>query len=252
MEENKKQYLNKIFQQRLHENINLPHLQQYEHVYKQNTIKEVKYKKTKKRVVSLELGLCPNCDSKTYCVDYIHGERVCPQCGYVFDEFVFEKPRYLSAMNIERGQLSYQDKQYLKLKNYKFVTEAQAWKKRQIQREIDVLTSYIELNKSNKQIVEEIIEKVGLKKLHSRASSTTIICAVIRYVLKSQSCKNLVSLRYDRSIFKENLSAKEYIIVEKNIIKHYGDLHVNPPKTKKKKIKKRQRKNKKYSKNKCK
>ena len=248
-EKNKKEYLHELYSKRLHSNTNLPHAQQFEYIRKQINVKEVPYCQTMKKLVKIEVGACPNCDSTSYCVDYYHGERVCPECGCVIDTVVFERPSYAQLNKVApREKFSYKDKEYLKAKNYTYVTEAKEWKKRQIQREIDVLSSSMELNISSKQKVETIIEKVGLKKLYSRGDVTTIICAVIRYILKNQKYVNLVLLRYDRNIFKDNLTPKEYNIVERNIEKHFGEDYVNTSKTKKKKNNKRKRKNKKHNK----
>lgn len=223
-----KNKINQIFKERLHENKNLPQLQQHEHIIKQTIIRTEKYKNTTKKVVTLELGFCPECDSKTYCVDYIHGERVCPQCGYVFDQIIFEKPKYNVPRKISHPvRFSFKEKQYLKSKNYHYVTEAKEWKKRQVEREIDVIASNLQMNTYNKNKVKDIVEKTGLKRLHGTATTTTILCAVARYVLKYNERNNLVALRYDRNIFKNNLNAKEYAIVENNIKKHHGEKYVD-------------------------
>lgn len=249
-EKNTKKYLREIYSKRLNSNTNLPHAQQYEHIRKQNTIKEISYLKTTKKLIKLEIGSCPMCDSPSYCVDYWHGERVCPECGCVIDTVLFEEPSFHQHNTIDRQRFTYKEKKYLKSKNYLFLTEAKEWKRRQIQREIDVLSSSIQLNVYNKEKVQDIIKTVGLKRLHSREDVTTIICAVIRYVLKNQKYVNLVGLRYDRGIFKNNLNAKQYKVVENNINKYYsiGENYANSSKTKKKKNNKRKRKNKKHDK----
>ena len=131
------------------------------------------------------------------------------------------------------------------------MTEANKWKENQIKREIDVICTSLQLSSYNKKIVREIITAVGLKKLHQKANSTTIICAVARYALKNTKNNPLVNLRYDRGIFEDNLTRQEYGIVEKNIRLLFGDKYAYKPKTIKNKRKKKNRtKSKVYYKNK--
>ncbi len=228
--------LKEIFQNRLNENKSLPQKQQFEHIVSKEIIdSDYKYERTTKKLMKLEIGLCPECDNTTYCIDYNRGERVCPQCGYVFSNTVFERPRFKP---VPKDYGNIRDQRYMKFTNnkkYLYATEAKEWKKRQIQREIDVVSTSLQMSHYNKKRLYSIIEDVGLKKLHHKANMTTIICAVARYLLINQENKPLVQLRYDRGIFKENLSRQEYIVVEKNIINLFGDKYAYRTKTKKKK-----------------
>ena len=183
----------------------------------------------------------------TYCIDYHRGEKVCPKCGFVFSNTVFERPRYFPMTKFDENTISKQ-KNYSKNKRYLHMTEATEWKKRQIQREIDVVCTSLQLSTYNKKRLESIIDTCGLKKLHRKADMTSIICAVARYLIKNQEHVPLVLLRYDRGIFKESLTKEEYLIVEKNITKIFGDTYDYIPS--KKKHPKRKNKNKKHFKNK--
>ena len=241
MNKETKNKINNIFTHRLSENKNLPQKQQFEHIVSRETIdSEYKYENTTKKLLKLEIGLCQECQSSTYVIDYHRGERVCPECGYVFNNTVFEKPRYI----IHNTENTIYPQKYMKFTNnkkYLYMTEAKKWKEAQIQREIDVISTSLQLSKYNKEKLKEIIKAHGLKKLHSKANVTTIICAVARYLLKNTKNNPLVSLRYDRGVFETNLSRQEYEIVEKNIYLLFGDKYAYNPKTKKKKPKNRKK-----------
>lgn len=244
-----KKTMHELFNERIHMNTNLPQAQQFEHVKKTTVIDpQHQYKRTTKKLVKLEIGSCPSCDSTTYCVDYFHGERVCPKCGLVLDNIVFEigsKYTYIPTLNSKRTY-SYKEKQFLRSKNYLYYTEAQEWKKQQISREIDVICSALGVNSKTKKYVREIISKTeNMKKLHSKATISTIIAAVTRYVMKNHQRKNIVELRFDRNVFKDTLNRNDYDIVEKNIKKMFGDSYAYKKKANKKK---RKRKSKKHSK----
>lgn len=244
----KKQYLKKIFEKRLHPNKSLSQKQQFEHIVHKETIdSEYKYEQTTKKLLHLDIGICPECDNTTYCIDYHRGERVCPQCGFVFSNTVFETPRHPPIPKFDKNTIPKKEK-YPNNKRYLYMTEAAEWKKRQIQREIDVVVTSLQMSHYNKKRLEDIINTCGLKKLHRKADMTTIICAVARYLIKNQKHKPLVYLRYDRGIFKESLTKEEYLVVEKNITKIFGDTYDYIPS--KKKPHKRKNKNKKHFKNK--
>lgn len=247
-EKTDKERIKQIFQDRLNENKSLPQKQQFEHIMNKETIDpECKFENTTIQLVKLEIGLCPECDNTSYCIDYFRGERVCPKCGYVFSNTVFERPRYKPIPKEYGNVYTQRYPRYTNNKKYLYATEAKEWKKRQIQREMDVVCTSLQMSSYNKKRLQSIIDNVGLKKLHQKANMTTIICAVARYLLKNQEHKPLVLLRYDRGIFKDNLSKQEYMVVEKNIIKLFGDKYAYRTKTKKKKKTKNSFKNKMYS-----
>lgn len=236
----------KIFKKRLSENKTLPKNQQIEHITHQETIqKDHPYQRTTKKLIKLEIGTCPECTCNTYCIDYHRGERVCPECGYVFNNTIYEQPKHAHTDKIQKTKFSQKDKQYLRNRNHHFVTEAKEWKQRQIQREIDVISTALELNNHTKSIFQEIISKTTLKKLHNKAHTTTILCGVARYCIKNQLHTPIVTLRYDRGIFKDNLTAQEYRIIQKNIEKLFGDTYAHSKETQQKK-KRRNRKGKKH------
>ena len=223
------QYYNKLY---THKN-NLPHAPQTEHTQHTQTIQK-KYKHTTTKngitytthlpLLKITRNTCPECNCHTYSYDTWRGEKVCPQCGLVLeDNLTNTHPIQPQTYKHTHKSFTKEEKQFLrKHGHYKKIYNGQKkeWTNNHNNRTIQTLTSQAQLNKRQKNETQYIIDTIGFKKLHSRASKPEIISAVIRYVMK-QTYTNQAQLRYNQNIFKNLLTKEVYEVTEKNIQKHF-------------------------------
>jgi len=228
MNKETKKYYNKLFQ---HEN-HIPHAPQTEHIKKRNIInKNQEYKIIKNGItykntlplINIDYGSCPECNCKTYSYDMWRGEKVCPQCGLVFEEGIPQQPYYSETYRKPRTTLTWEEKQYIKQHgHYKYYNNSKEWMNNINNKTIKSLTGQAQLNKEQQIETKYIIDIMGFKKLHSRATKPQIITAVIRYVLKQHKTTPAM-LRYNNGIFKDNLTPEVYDKVEENITKYFQE-----------------------------
>lgn len=227
-------YYNKLFQ---HEN-HLPHAQQTEHIQKREIIDKnhkytiengnVTYQNTLP-LLKITRGSCPECNCKTYSYDQWRGEKVCPQCGLVIEEGIAQQPYYSETYRKPKTTLTWEEKNYLrKHGHYKYLNNPRDWINNITNKTIKSLTGQAQLNKQQQMETKYILDVMGFKKLHSRATKTQIITAVIRYILKKSKTKPPL-LRYNIGIFKDNLTPEVYNKVEENITKHFKQVKQNTP-----------------------
>ena len=231
MQEDIKKYYDNLFTHNNH----LPHAPQTEHIKKRSiSDKKKKHNKTKNNItyhdtlplIQLDRGSCPECDCKTCSYDMWRGEKVCPQCGYVFVEGLAQQPYHCETYRKPQTDYTWEEKQYLRKYGHNhFTTNTKEWINNHDNKTIQSLSCQAQMNKLQKMEVKYIIDTIGFKKLHSRADKPTIICAVIRYVLK-QTYKKSTLLRYNQGIFKDLLTKEAYEVVERNINKHLNKKNV--------------------------
>ena len=232
MNENINKYYNELFE---HDNY-LPHAQQMEHIKKRTIINKnqkyiiqrngITYENTLP-LINIEYGSCPECGCKTYSYDQWRGEKVCPQCGLVIDEGMAQQPFFCEAYRKPKTTLTWEEKNFLKNHgHYKYLNNAKDWMNNITNKMIKSLTGQAQLNKQQSIETKYILDVMGFKKLHSRATKTQIISAVIRYVLKQNKTPPAL-LRYNCGIFKENLTPEIYDKVEENITKYFKNIKNN-------------------------
>lgn len=229
MNEDLKLYYERLFE---HENY-LPHAQQTEHIEKRTIINKnqkyiierngITYQNTLP-LIDITYGSCPECDCKTYSYDQWRGEKVCPQCGLVLEEGLAQQPYYSEAYRKPKTTLTWEEKNFLKnYGHYKYLNNSKDWLNNITNKTIKSLTGQAQLNKQQQMETKYILDVMGFKKLHSRATKSQIISAVIRYVLK-RSKTTPALLRYNCGIFKDNLTPEVYNKVEENINKYFTNL----------------------------
>ena len=217
----------------LHTN-NIPHAQQTEHIrkkeivnktYKHKTVRDGTTYESTVPLIKITRGTCPECDCHTYSYDMWRGEKVCPQCGLVLEEGLAQQPIHQTAYRKPKRGYTYQEKKFLrKYGHHKFTTDTKEWLENCNNKMIKALSNQAMLNKNQEMQVKYILDTMGYKKLHSRATQPQIISAVIRYVLK-QSYTVPALLRYNQNIFKELLTKEIYDVVERNIKNYYKMLN---------------------------
>lgn len=222
-----KEYYNRLY---THTN-NLPRAQQTEHIKKKTIINKSQKHKTKQDniifennlpLIHIERGSCPECECKTYSYDNWRGEKVCPQCGLVLEENI---PQIIPTRDIYKApskDYTWEEKTFLrKHGHHRYTTDTRQWYNNHDNRTIKSLSNQAQLNRKQQIETKHIIDCMGFKKLHSRASKPEIICAVIRYVLKQNKIIPSM-LRYNIGIFRDTLTPKTYKVVEHNIQKYFN------------------------------
>ena len=225
-----KEYYNQLY---THHN-NIPQAQQNEHIKHREIInRNQKYNKTVNGItytntlplIKIKRSGCPECGCKTYSYDYWRGEKVCPQCGLVFEEGIAQQPPNYETYRKPRQGFTWEEKRYLRQQGrYKYPTNTKEWLNNHNNRTIQSLTCQAQLTKKQKYETKYIIDTIGFKKLHSRATKPTIIAGVIRYIQKHEYTQQTL-LRYNQGIYKNLLTADDYNIIEKNIEKHFNNIN---------------------------
>lgn len=225
MDQQTKKYYTQLY---THKN-NIPQAPQNEHItHKELIVDKLPYHITKNNITytnklplyKITRGQCPECNCKTYSYDQWRGEKVCPQCGLVLEENRTNYKEPLQPRPRPLKTLTYEDKKFLKKLGHKHYTaNKKEWTHNYNNITIQTLSNQAQLNKKQKIETQYIIDTLGFKKLHSRATKPEIIAGVIRYVMK-QTYSNQAQLRYNQGIFKNLLTKEIYNIIERNIKKH--------------------------------
>lgn len=167
---------------------------------------------------------CPLCGSIITLYDTERSEKLCADCGYVYDETYYDNQtnndnsKPYTGTKLTKTEHKFFKKIHRKEHNFSSSSERNH---DYYNDTIDIVKTDLCLTKTEVYEVKQIINNVNLKKLHSRVKADTIIVGVCRYVAKSHK-KIDTLLRFKNSLYRDyNLTRKEYNIIEKNIEKEF-------------------------------
>lgn len=169
---------------------------------------------------------CPLCDCKIRLYDVERAERVCNDCGYVYDDgcsnsnLELYDGRSTELMYVGKGFT--EDENQFRRKNGQFL---KLWKSQRERRQITyhnvvlLFKSILGLSDIDVIDVESILSKAGsLKRIHPRLKYETIILGVCCFILHENKGRQIV---FRDKLFKDyELTRHKYEIISNNIIKH--------------------------------
>ena len=162
-----------------------------------------------------EVVKCPECDSNHIIVDYIECEVVCRDCGLVLQDQPL-RGEFNQQIYITKYGLTKIDKSFFH-KLYPQVPDSTIRDKREYNRLLKLVASNLQMNSLEKKTAEYFLT-AGIKKLHSRVKSDTVIAGVCRYSIIFVSPMKGRQLWFKRDVFKSSkLTPKAYTVIKRNI-----------------------------------
>lgn len=171
---------------------------------------------------------CPLCGCKIRLYDMERAERVCNDCGYVYEDgcsngnLELHEGRSIELMYTGNGFTD--DENNFRRMNGHFL---KLWKSQRERRQVTyhnvvlLFKSILGLSDIDVVDVETILYNAGnLKRLHPRLKYETIILAVCCHVINRNKNRSM-SVGFRDKLFKDyELSRHKYEIISGNIIKH--------------------------------
>lgn len=190
------------------ENTPIPTANQEEYIKNDNNIK-----------TNAIYGYCPECYCNTYIKDTKRGECVCPICGLVLEDQIYQTPLpNLYPDLTDHNRFTKDEKNYIKQQHLHLKERVGGKGTRQYYayRLVSKYATRLNIYNVDKQNIINYLTKENLSTLHITIEK--IILSIMKYIISPRKYQDK---RINRGVFQEvGLTTKEYQRVIKHLFQH--------------------------------